>query len=124
MNVNEFSKSVQPSPKKSRLTPFINDIIELRNKGYTLQQIQKFLEKNEVITTLQNVNQFLKRHESTSTTQQPYKEIKAISTKQINQSEAEEEPFIGSHRPSDLDKVMRQKVDMAALAKYAKGMKI
>lgn len=123
MNVNEFSKSVQPRPTKSRLTPFINDIIELRNKGYTFQQIQKFLEKNGVITTPTNVIQFLKRQESTSTKKQSNKEMKATPSKQIIQPEVEEEPFIGSHRPSDLDKVMGQKVDMDALEKYAKGMK-
>lgn len=126
MDVDEFSKIVQPGAKNSRMTPFINDLIELRKAGYTLKQVQEFLSKNGVATSLSNLARFLKRQEPTPKTQQRNKGNQARASPQTNRpavTEVEEAPVVGSHKPSDLDKVIGSKVDMDALAKYAKGMK-
>ncbi len=48
----------------------------------------------------------------------------AKADEQENEREAEaESPRIGSHNPADLDRIMRSRVDLEALAKHAKRKK-
>jgi hypothetical protein len=64
MDADEFLKQVHPAAKRSRLAPFHDDIIKLRDRGYTLQQICDFLKLNNINISLAGLSKYLKKEDS------------------------------------------------------------
>jgi DNA-binding transcriptional MerR regulator len=58
---DQFEREHVPLGRKSKLAPFLDDIRELRVKGYTLAQIQIFLSENGVRITAQGIADYLRR---------------------------------------------------------------
>ena len=55
-----FKKANKPN-SRSALSVFSNELFELKNEGYTQQQMLHFLNENGVKTTKQNLSAFLAR---------------------------------------------------------------
>jgi hypothetical protein len=62
MDINEFTKQVQPRLKRSRLLKYKTEIAELKERGYTDQQIRDWLAKNDIDVTREAVRKFRKNH--------------------------------------------------------------
>jgi len=61
MNADEFLMQVTPAAPRSRLTPHGNDIIKLRDKGCSLEQVCQFLAANGVQITVAGLSKFLRK---------------------------------------------------------------
>ena len=62
LSIAEFAAKHPPADGrkvKSRLAPYHNDIHSLRTAGYTLAQIQEFLEQNGVVVTAAAISMHL-----------------------------------------------------------------
>lgn len=59
MDIEEFVKQVQPRKKRSRLIPFTDQIMRLKNEGYTDLQIRDWLEANGVKVSREMVRKFV-----------------------------------------------------------------
>lgn len=68
MNVNEFMQQVQPRQKRSRLLKYKTEIAELKERGYTDQQIRDWLAKNDIDVSREAVRKFIKSHLATAAT--------------------------------------------------------
>lgn len=62
MDVDEYIQRTKPKAVRSRLAPFIEQIQILKTKGYTNQQVQEWLETNEVEISLESVRVFVNKH--------------------------------------------------------------
>ncbi|MDB5815718.1 MAG: KorA protein [Rhodocyclales bacterium] len=60
MNIEEFTQQVQPRKKRSKLIPFIQQIRELKARGYTDQQIRQWLAMNQIEVSREAVRKFIK----------------------------------------------------------------
>lgn len=58
--LESFKNSSPPKRRTSKLLKFKNEIFQLYNDGYQVQQIQDFLKMNNVETSIQNLYYFLK----------------------------------------------------------------
>lgn len=63
MDANEFAQMFKPGTQRSRLAPFWNDIAQLREGGYTLEQVCRFLAMNGVAITVAGLSTYIKRRE-------------------------------------------------------------
>ena len=59
MNIEEFERQVAPMGKRSKLDPFLQDIMQLKQKGYAVWQIVVFLKENGVTITPEGVRRFI-----------------------------------------------------------------
>jgi hypothetical protein len=132
MEVDEFVKRVRPASRKSKLTAWNDSIQKLLGLGYEQGQVLEFLKENGVVVARSTLSAFLDRQARTrekeqrpATTKQAPPRV-ASSHRQQATLEREvpelpdDEPPSGSHNPADLDKIINQKPDLAALAKLAK----
>ena len=140
MEVDEFVKRVRPASRKSKLTAWNDSIQKLLGLGYEQGQVLEFLKENGVeflkengvVVARSTLSAFLDRQARTrekeqrpATTKQAPPRV-ASSHRQQATLEREvpelpdDEPPSGSHNPADLDKIISQKPDLAALAKLAK----
>ncbi len=132
MEVDEFVKRVRPASRKSKLTAWNDSIQKLLGLGYEQGQVLEFLKENGVVVARSTLSAFLDRQTRTrekeqrpATTKQAPPRV-ASSHRQQATLEREvpelpdDEPPSGSHNPADLDKIISQKPDLAALAKLAK----
>lgn len=132
MEVDEFVKRVRPASRKSKLTAWNDSIQKLLGLGYEQGQVLEFLKENGVVVARLTLSAFLDRQARTrekeqrpATTKQAPPRV-ASSHRQQATLEREvpelpdDEPPSGSHNPADLDKIISQKPDLAALAKLAK----
>ena len=62
MNVNEFTQQVQPRQKRSRLLKYKTEIADLKERGYTDQQIRDWLAKKDLDVSREAVRKFIKGH--------------------------------------------------------------
>lgn len=127
MKADEFLKQVRPASKRSRLAPYIDDLIKLREAGCTLKQVQEFLGKNDVLISIGGLAAYLQRQTKPKTGKpaatgkrntkpeagQPAEEI-------VAEEATPESQIVGSHNPADLDKIFSSKVDLDDLIKQAK----
>lgn len=60
MDINEFEKNTTPRAKRSQLEPFIEQIFELKRKGYSNLQISEWLRANKIEVTQEAVRKFIK----------------------------------------------------------------
>ena len=132
MEVDEFVKRVRPASRKSKLTAWNDSIQKLLGLGYEQGQVLEFLKENGVVVARSTLSAFLDRQARTrekeqrpATTKQAPPRV-ASSHRQQATLEREvpelpdDEPPSGSHNPADLDRIISQKPDLAALAKLAK----
>jgi hypothetical protein len=66
MNLDEFMGAVPPQAR-SPLAQHLADMLALRERGYTLDQIRDFLARNNVLTTRSNLSAYLRRNALTTT---------------------------------------------------------
>lgn len=120
--------------KAARLRDVIDDVEATLAAGVPRSLVVKELAAHGLDMTLATFETTLKRirkkrgQPSTtpikSVSQSPGSQAKTRETTAVVNAETEpNSPITGSHDPADLDKIFRSKVDMDALAKYAKGMK-
>lgn len=82
-------------PKRSKLTPFQDDIILLKKNGYTDAQVLEFLAMNGVRVAQSTLNEFVRRKTRNQTIQPATTNIsqtQPISTTEIPQNNAENKP--------------------------------
>jgi hypothetical protein len=60
MDISDFEKTMRPNGKRSQMDPYINQIFELKGKGYANWQIKEFLAHNGIHVTTEAVRQFIK----------------------------------------------------------------
>ena len=61
MDLNEFRQKNTPGHRRSRLDPYLAEILQLRTDGYSLSQIRVFLQARGVTTSNQNLAGFIAR---------------------------------------------------------------
>lgn len=54
----DFKQQSPPRRRTSRLKNFKNEILELYNEGYRIEQIQEFLAQNNIHVTVDAINKF------------------------------------------------------------------
>lgn len=57
-----FMKKNKPEKRISKLKNFKNEIFELFNQGFRVEQIQEFLAENEINSSARNIYYFLKNN--------------------------------------------------------------
>ncbi|MBV8635076.1 MAG: hypothetical protein JO002_11335 [Burkholderiaceae bacterium] len=62
MDVDEFMATVLPRKRTSQLTQYESEILKLKAKGYTNEQIQSWLAKNQIHISREAVRRFVKKH--------------------------------------------------------------
>lgn len=135
MDVNEFMQQVRPAGKRSRIAPFLSEILTLRERGFSLEQVREFLSRNGVEVSVGGLSAYLSRqgvhghsisHASVSsrTSPGPPETAAEETTPPTEEAGTEvESPGIGSRNPADLDRIIGSNPDLAALAKIAKRKK-
>ncbi len=61
MTLEEFKKTNIPRKRKSVISQFRDEVLQLKSDGYTIKQIQKYLCSNNVETCLRNVQYYIAR---------------------------------------------------------------
>lgn len=61
MDAKEYLKMITPEGKKSKLTPWLSDLIELKKAGCSTAQLQDFLKKNNVTASISAIQKYLWR---------------------------------------------------------------
>lgn len=126
--------------RPSILLKYTEPLLELRTLGHSLNTLQQYLSTKNIKVSPQYISKFLLTKTNTPP-KMSYKK-KAISKpivqpKHYSKPEVIPQPLqppaqpqidnavkkVGSHNPSSIDKIMRSRPDMAALAEYAKGIK-
>jgi len=134
MDVNEFMQQVRPAGKRSRIAPFLSEILTLRERGFSLEQVREFLSRNGVEVSVGGLSAFLSRqgvhgptsHASVSSRTSPGSPEAAAEETTAPTEEADpeaESSGISSRNPADLDRIIGSNPDLAALAKIAKRKK-
>ena len=62
MNIDEFQRQEPPAGKRSSLEPHRAEIVLLSGKGYSHDQIQRWLASNGVTITRSAVQRFVQKH--------------------------------------------------------------
>jgi hypothetical protein len=62
MDVTEFMQQVEPRRRRSRLLKYKTEIADLKNRGYTDQQIRDWLARNDLDVSREAVRKFTKGH--------------------------------------------------------------
>ena len=135
MKLDEFMGAVTPAKRRSKLTPYLADMRELREQGYTLAQVCDFLARNGVTTSPSNVASYL--HRTMARTPQPTAPAstgvnvgpKGAAAAPSPAADAATEPpappsgqfEYGSHDPRRIDEVLRKPPDMVALVKQGRA---
>jgi len=66
VSIEEFTSMVPPARRRrgsSRLTPYRQQLAQLKSEGYTYTQLQDFLARNGVETSVANIADYFKRNE-------------------------------------------------------------
>lgn len=88
-SLDDFLKNETPKRKVSKLKELENEIVQLYNQGYQVEQIQKFLVENEKKCSLRNIYYFLERKKSAAISSGEVK--KSISQKIKKEVEADKD---------------------------------
>lgn len=62
MDVTEFMQQVEPRQRRSRLLKYKAEIADLKERGYTDQQIRDWLAQNDLDVSREAVRKFIKGH--------------------------------------------------------------
>jgi DNA-binding transcriptional MerR regulator len=109
MDLDEFLEKESPATR-SKLAPWLKDIQTLRSKGYTLEQVRKYLAFNGVTITVAGLSAYLRRRAGVTRRQAGEHEARAASV------QATPDPA----SPAVLDKIMGSAPDLDGLAKAHK----
>lgn len=63
-SIEEFMQREKPMARQSRLDKFKVQIFELRESGYSFEQIAKYLSECDVTISVEGVRKYVNRHES------------------------------------------------------------
>lgn len=75
MTLEQFKKISAPKKSRSLLWPYFNEILDLHNNGYTLDQIREYLAHKKIETSKSNLSAFIRRYSlSQSQMAEPKKE--------------------------------------------------
>ena len=105
MTADEFMKNHQVAKRSSKIEPFLDEIIKLRQNGISYSAILKFLSLNGVEVTMATLSVYMRRHAPPELVppakNQPAKASpKSIAATQPEQSSAVPSPESpGSQRP-------------------------
>jgi hypothetical protein len=91
MELDDYIKQVQPRQKKSRLTPFMNQILALKTAGYTDMQIRDWLDTNGLQVSREMVRQFIAKNGSIGKSTKSQTNLPAIGNIEQNISEDKNE---------------------------------
>ena len=134
MKLDEFMAGVGPKAR-SRLAPHLEDMLILRDRGYTLAQIRDFVCGNGVDTSASNLAAYLRRNSVRLRPQpQPAAVVAASSAPPSDgqrplpspaapiagatpKDPLEREFKYGAHDPRRIDEILRNPPDMEALRK-------
>lgn len=61
VDATEFLRNVTPAAKRSRLAPYWNEVVKLRDNDCTLVQVCCFLQKNGVQISIAGLSKYIKR---------------------------------------------------------------
>ena len=64
MDIKEFQKLVEPKAKRSKLLPYLSQILELKSNGYSNLQITEWLKLNDIEVTQEAVRKFINNKNS------------------------------------------------------------
>jgi len=62
MDIEQFLNKVKPGNVKTQLGPHLENLRTLRQRGYTLPQMQEFLKENGIETTIGGLSAYLRRN--------------------------------------------------------------
>ncbi|WP_415407978.1 hypothetical protein ACLHDG_05445 [Sulfurovum sp. CS9] len=64
LKVTKAEIEAMKTEKGSKLLPFKDEIIYMRNEGISFRKIQEWLDEKNVVTSTENIRQFFKRYEN------------------------------------------------------------
>jgi hypothetical protein len=123
MDIEEFKKNTAPRAKRSKLQPYLNDIVDLRSDGYSYGQIADYLANKGVKVSVVRLSRFVKEQQN-----QIQAKPKPEAAKQKNDGTPEHKPGPGipeglsgypPHDPRMISQILGSPVDLDDLAKYA-----
>lgn len=88
ISAQEFINTNPQTTRQSKLMPFKDDILLLKNKGYTGKQILEFLRLNDIIISMNALNVFIRKNinESVQINNEPQKPLQTKEKIIKNQS--------------------------------------
>jgi hypothetical protein len=119
MDIEEFKKNTTPRAKRSKLHPFRNDIIDLRENGYSFSQIAEYLANKGLVISIVRLSKFVKEQVQTTP---------PLEVNQQKEAKPEERPETNltkgvsdypSHDPRMITQILGSPVDLDELAKHA-----
>jgi hypothetical protein len=125
MDIEEFKRKINPKGKSSKLDPYRIQIFDLKQTGYTNQQICEWLETIGEKITKDGLRKFIVSRQK-QIPKKDFSQTKSNDKKLIQQKnltpEKEPETF-GSHDPRSLDQIFATQHDLEALSRIAKKKK-
>lgn len=91
MELDDYIKQIQPRQKKSRLIPFVKQILALKTAGYTDMQIRDWLDTNGLQVSREMVRQFIAKNGSIGKPTESQTNLPAITNIEQNVSEDKNE---------------------------------
>ena len=114
MDIEEFSRSVTPRARRSRLDPFKKEILLLKERGFADWQVRDWLASNGLRVTRQAVQQFVHKHWNPGTT--PLPEGQSLSQAAARPAPQAEQQVSGATRkienPADIRKSRSREIDL------------
>ena len=107
MDIQEFKGKTQPRAKRSKLRPFHNDIVDLRENGYSFSQIAEYLANQGLAISVVRISVYFKNQ---------FK----VSPPEVNETPTVKElSDYPAHDPRMITQILGSPVDLDDLAKYA-----
>jgi hypothetical protein len=91
MQLDDYIQQIQPRQKKSRLIPFLNQILTLKTAGYTDMQIRDWLDTNGLQVSREMVRQFIAKNGSIEKATKSQTNLPAITNIEQNINEDKNE---------------------------------
>lgn len=119
MDIEEFKKNNPPLAKRSRLHRFRDQILSLRDNGYSYSQIADYLAQNGVPVSSvwlgRFINKELAKRGHTAGTAPQYNAAGSAAIPEAGQDPVE----YPAHDPRAITQILGSPVDLDELAKYA-----
>lgn len=118
MNVDEFMKmnASEKSSRFSQLTPFREDILKLKNGGFTERKILEFLALNNVVVNQSTLHRFVKRQTENKPQKRAKKTVAPVANPELDtvsnsNNSASVSPGVASGGKSEPQKKERELVE-------------
>jgi hypothetical protein len=120
MDIEEFKKNTTPRAKRSKLQPFRNDILDLRENGYSYSQITEYLANKGINISVVRLGRFIKEQMHASVQPEVKKQNKVATAGEKPESDiADGITDYPAHDPRAITQILGSPVDLDDLAKYA-----